>query len=193
MFTNTIMTSFKTIFVSVTDETKAKEDNNTKYMLAGGGIFLAMFLFVIVLQLYTCKRTKYTKSKVLKQNVCEEIEVTDEFLNDTQNENEQVSSRNNRARNRTKLNALPKSVYDHIEESLESGHSQILSNEPQKYEQQHCLTKPNPSDSTFSTQDCFLLHRMNIPYDEPISGPFNENRSDLYLQPISVRRTADAV
>lgn len=187
------MTPFETNFVSVTDETKAKEDDSTKYLLAGGGIFLALFVFVIVLQFYTCKKTTYTKTKALKQIVCEEIEITDEFINDTQNENEQVSNTNHRARKRTKLNTLPKSVYDHIEESLESRHSQILSNESQEYEQQHCLTKPNLSNTTFSTQDCFLLHRLNVQYDEPISGPSDENRSDLYLQPISVRTTADVV
>lgn len=176
----------QTDVVFVTDDPTTTEGINTKYMLAGGGIFLALFLFVIFLQLYTCKKSKSTKTKELQQKTCEEIETTGEFLDDTQNENERVLSTNYHARNGDKLNILPKSVYDDIDESLEIRQTQGLSNESQKYEPQH-LSKPNLSYSPLS------FHRFNYQSDEPFSGPSDEYRSDLYLQPINVRRTADVV
>lgn len=153
-------------------------------MLAGGGIFLALFFFVIFLQIFTCKKTKSRKTKELRQNICEERDTTDEFIEDTQDEIQRTLSTDYRTRNGDKLNVLPKSVYDDIDESLELRHTQSFLNESRKYEQHH-LSKPNLSYSPLS------FHRFNYQSDDLFIGPSGVNRSDLYLQPISVRKTAD--
>lgn len=182
--TNTRLTPIQTNVEFVTDDPTTRDEINTKYMLAGGGIFLALFLFVIFLQLYTCKKTKLKNTKQLQQNICEERDTTDELIEDTQNEIQRTLRTSYRARNGDKLNALPQSVYDDIDESLEIRHTQSVVNESQKYEQHH-LSTPNLSYSPLS------FHRFNYQSDVPFIGPSDVNRSDLYLQPISVRKTAD--
>lgn len=60
----------KTNSIIVTEEPTTKGEINTIYIvLAGVGILIVLFLFVLVIQIYTCKRSKSTKTnKVLKRN-----------------------------------------------------------------------------------------------------------------------------
>lgn len=68
----------------VTKESTRERDINGKYILAGGGIILAILLFLIAVQLYTRKRANSAKKNKSKYKKCEKIRSTDESAVDVQ-------------------------------------------------------------------------------------------------------------
>lgn len=87
MFTVTLAVVPETKDASIPDEPPTRGDINTNYILAGGGILIVLFLCVLSLQIYTCKRAKSTKIQFCEHNASREMRLPDESVNDVQKEN----------------------------------------------------------------------------------------------------------
>lgn len=108
MFTNTVSIPTNTSIVIITKE-PTREGINRIYILAGGGIILAMLLFLIAVQLYTRKRSKSAKKKKLKYKKCEKKRSTDESAVDAQVGNEHGSDMKHLPTNKNNYNQDAKS------------------------------------------------------------------------------------
>lgn len=104
MFTNTVSIPTNTSIVLVTKEPTRVGEINGKYILAGGGIILAVLLFLIAVQLYTRKRSKSEKKNKLKSKKCETIRSTDESPVDAQVGNEHGSDMKHLPKNKNNYN-----------------------------------------------------------------------------------------
>lgn len=62
----------------VTEKTATNGDTNRKYILAGGGITISILLFLIIVQLYHCKRSKSAKNRTLKLKACQRMYTSEE-------------------------------------------------------------------------------------------------------------------
>lgn len=193
--TDKVSIPLKTNTMSVTEEPTTKEEINTIYIILGGfGILIVLFLFVLVLQIYTCKRLKPTRTnKVLKRNKCEDVGTSDASADDDNNENERTSKGIPRIRSKTKIQQPAESFYHDVEESLELRYSPGISNTSQEHEI-HChLPMSDLSYSPLSIKNSVLVQQMNDKQVKSIGGPSDDMKSDLYLHPITVLKDADGL
>lgn len=188
---STSETSSRSNFTSSTDSSTSKsnilfitEDPMTqavhlKYILAGGLMIFVMFIIVIVLQLFTCMKSKFTKTKTLKRKTCKEKVPFDESADDVQQTNEQTDNTTSPERNLSNFNNTLNFVYCEIDDF-----SPVFSNTSSEYEKPHILSEPKLSYSSLTSDNCFHFHELNEQYVEPQSRLFEESTSNLYLQPI---------
>lgn len=192
--TDKVSIPIKTNILLVTEEPTTKGEINTIHIiLAGVGILIGLFLFVLVLQIYTCKRSKSTRTnKVLKRNKCEDAGTSGASDNGN-NGNVSVLREHPRMRSKTKKQQPAESFYHDVEDSLELRYSPVISNASQEYEI-HChLPMPDLSYSPLSIKDSVLVQQMNDKQVESICGHFDGMKSDMYLHPITVRKEAGVV
>lgn len=167
----------------IPDQTGAREELNKQYIFVGGGTIIAMFFIVIVLQLYTCKRSRSAKIKKLNKK-CEETDVSEELVDDEQHRNENESTIPTE-RNKTDENETVESEYCDVDE-LESRHnSSLLSDVSTEYERPQILPNSILSYSPLTPRSSFHFQRLNYHSVAPTNGQCEENNSNLYLQPIS--------
>lgn len=192
MFTITLAVVPETKDASIPDEPPTRGDINTNYILAGGGILIVLFLCVLSLQIYTCKRAKSTKIQFCEHNACREMRLPDESANDVQKENSPTPSMNYRARKNPNIHQPTEPAYHDIDESMELEQSPVLSNASQEYERssQKLLTKL--PYSPLSIRDSFLFKQLVDLQVEPLDKR-DENNPDLYLQPISIEENNKAI
>lgn len=114
MFTNTVSIPTNTSIVFVTKEPTREGEINRKYILAGGGIILAMLLFLIAVQLYTRKRSKSAKKNKLKYKKCEKIRSTDESAVDALVGNEHGSDMKHLPKNKNNYNQHAESFGNYL-------------------------------------------------------------------------------
>lgn len=147
-------------------------------------MIVVMFIIVIVLQLFTCMKSKFTKTKTLKRKQCKEMVVLEESADDVQQVNEQTNNTASPVRNVSNFNYTLDSVYCDIDEFSESGPSPVFSNASSEYEKPQILSEPKLSYSSLTSDNFFHFHELIEQYVEPQNRLFEENKSNLYLQPI---------
>lgn len=168
------------------EEPKAKGESNMKYIIVGLGVIIAMFLFVVCLQLYTCKRSKSAKSKTLKRKKCEEKGTTNESTDDSQHEVEQAFNPIRPAGNKRNLRPTMEPDYDDIDEGIELSHLPVFRSESKEYKRLHILSNSRSSFSPLASENCFHCQQLKNLTVQPSRGLSDENSSDFYLQPVNV-------
>lgn len=188
IFTSTFSLLSKT--KDITDDPPTRGIINTNYVLAGGGVLIVLFLCVFGLQMYICKRSKFTKT-CCKHNTCEEMGIPDESANDVQNKNTQAQRTNYRAKIKT-VSQPAEPAYHDIDESMELEQSQVLANASQEYESSSQMSRNKLPLLPLSLRDDFLFQQRIGSQVEP-NGERDENKPDLYLQPIPIEEKDDDV
>lgn len=191
IFTSSLSMLPKTKDTFITDEPPTRRDINTNYLLAGGGVLIVLFLCVFGLQMYICKRSKFTKTSC-KHNSCGEMGIPDESANDVQNKNTQAPRTVDRTRKKTVKNQPAEPAYHDIDESMEFEHSPVRTNVSQDYKRSSQMSCAKLSYSPLSIRDRFLFKQLIGLQAEP-HGERDENKPDLYLQPISSEEKDDDV
>lgn len=189
-FTSTISASVKTKILFITKEPNIKREININYVLAGGGIVIALLLFVIVHQ-YVSKRSKPTNTKSLKQKTCEEIRTSDELVDNIQHVNEFSSNTIFHETNINNSNDTSEADYHDINEFAELGSSAMCSNASEEYIIQRLLLMPKHTYSPLTKGGNFLFNQLDDQEDQPYMGHSDDNKSDLYLQPITIRESVN--
>lgn len=190
IFTSTLSLLSKTKDTFITDEPPTRGDINVNYILAGGGVLIVLFLCVFGLQMYICKRSKFCI--FCKHNTCGEMGIPDESANDVQKKNTQTPRTNYRARKKAIINQPAEPAYHDIEESMELEQSAVLSNGSQENKRSRQMSWTKLSYSPLSIRDSFVFKQLISPQVEPL-GERDENKPDLYLQPISIEEKNDDV
>lgn len=171
----------------IPDQTGPREELNKQYIFAGGGTIVAMFIIVILLQIYTCKRSKSAEIKTLSQKKCEETIMSEELVDDEQHRDIQNETTMPAIRNKNDSNQTVESDCCDVDEFLELRHnSSGFSNISTGYEQPQIMHNPTFSYSPLTPRSSFHFQRFNDHCVQPISEQCEENNSNLYLQPISV-------
>lgn len=184
IFRESVFTSTEKNNVFITEDPIAEEISR-KYILAAGGIIIVMFLFVLILQLYICKRSKSSNIKSFKQRRSEKIPTHDQPVNNAQHENEPAANSQSPVRNKNNVNLTVESDYHDIDELLELRGMSSLSNTIEDYEKPPILSSTKLSYYPLTVRNmCF--QDFNDQYVEPVSGHSDENNADLYLQPVNV-------
>lgn len=176
----------------VTQEPATNGEINKNYVLAGGGILIGLFLFVLILQIYTWKRSKFTRTNTIS-NKKEDVVISAVSGDDVKYENERTSRKHHQTRSNIRIQRPAESFYDDVEESLEIRHSPVISNSSQEYEMRCHLPRRELSYSSLSIKDSVLMQQMN---DRPVEsiGEFSGSiKSDVYLHPISVLQNTESV
>lgn len=166
------------------DQTGAREELNKQYIFVGGGTIIAMFIIVIVLQLYTCKRSRSAKIKTLNKKKCEETDVSEELVDDEQHINESETTIST-GRNKNGENETVESDYCDVDELELRHNSSLLSDVSTGYERPHIIPNRTLSYSPLTPRSSFHFQRLNYHSVAPINGQCEENNTNLYLQPIS--------
>lgn len=60
-------------FVRSRKKTATNGDTSRKYILDGGGITISILLYLIIVQLYHCKRSKSAKNRTIKLKACQRM------------------------------------------------------------------------------------------------------------------------
>lgn len=160
-------------------------------LLAVGGVFLSLFLFVIILQLYTCKRSTTARIKTFKRTTCEKIGKSDEFKDTIQHEIEHPSNKMPSPRNKPNVNQAPKCDYHEIGDMIEIRHTSHFSNESQKYETPRVFFNSGHSYSPLTVENTYLSPLFQGNVVETHDVHCNETNTDLYLEPINVIENAN--
>lgn len=149
-----------------------------------------MILFVILLQLYTCKKSTTARTNT-KPKPCEEIGISEESeeQHKTQEESEHASNRITRTRSNS--NEPVECDYQDIDEIKEIRHLTFFSNESQNYEQPRLLSKSRHSYSPLTVENSYLSPQFNDNSVEPQCRHSSKNNADFYLQPINVFKYAN--
>lgn len=190
--THKVSLPLNTNTVPVTEEPATNGEINTNYVLAGGGILIGLFLFVLILQIYTCKRSKFTRTNTIS-NKKEDVVTSALSGDDVKYKKERTLRVHPKTRSNIRIQRPAESVYHDVEESLEIRHSPVISNTSQEYEMRCHLPRCELSYSPLSIKDSVLMQQMN---DKPVDsiGEFSGSiKSDLYLHPISVLQNTDSV
>lgn len=183
IFRESVSTSTETNNVFITEDPIAEEISR-QYILAAGGIIIVMFLFVLILQLYTCKRSKSSNTKSFKQR-SEEIPTHDQPFNNAQHGNEPTANSLSPVRNKNNVNLTVESDYHDINELIMLRGMSSISNTIEDYEKPPISSSPKLSYCPLTVRNmCF--QDFNDQYIEPVSGHSDENNADLYLQPVNV-------
>lgn len=186
LFTEKVSTSSERINVFNTEDQITEGDINKQYILAAAGIVIVMFFFVIMLQIYTYKRSKSSsKIKPLKQKRSEETTIYNQSFNGVQLGNEQAATSESALRSKNNFNLTVEPDYHDIDELLELVRKPTISNEIDGYEKPHCLSNSKTSYYPLTDCDKLRLQELKDQYLEPVCGHSDENTADLYLQPVN--------
>lgn len=187
-------TSCATSTPSKTSEIVITEDRqieiNRNYLIAGGGIFMSLILFVISLQLYTCKKSTTARTNT-KQKSCEEMRTSEE--SEEQHKIQQEIKHASKKITRSNLDQPVECDYHDIEEIIEIRHLTNFSNESQNYELPRILSDSRHSYSPLTVENSYLSPQFEDDLVEQQAGHCNKNNSDLYLQPINDFKYANVV
>lgn len=172
----TVWITSKTKGVSITEEPNTNKEIEIKFVLIGGGIIILMFIFVIVIQLYTCKSSRSAKFKPLKRNRKQETLTPKHYTGNVRQGNEQ-------SENQKQLIQTIESDYQDIEESIELRALPVSTGE---YISPIQTSQPQTSYCPLTSNDILQSQKWNDQYDERVSELVDENKSNLYLHPINV-------
>lgn len=171
----------------IPDQTGPREVLNKQYIFVGGGTIVAMFIIVILLQIYTCKRSKSAEVTTLSQKKREETNMTEESVDDEQHRDIQSETAMPSIRNKNDENQKLESDCCNVDEFLDSRHnSSGFSNISTVYEKPQIMQNPTFLYSPLTPRSSFHVQRLNDHFVQPISEQCEENNSNLYLQPINV-------
>lgn len=169
----------------ITKEPNAETEISKTYILAGGVFFLVLFLFVIVLQLYTCKRSTAPRSKAIKKRTnkyngqSKKIETTAESADAVHTIHEHI--------NRNEIYVPDESSYqeiDHVVEMIASSNYSIAS---QEYEAPLPLSRSRHTNYSPLEK---TIHHLPQPNDQNAEPPnCDKNESNLYLHPINMYKS----
>lgn len=173
-------TSFSSKTSAIIDTENRKIEINMNYLLAGGGIFLCLIIFVILLQLYTCKRSTTARTHTFKQKTCKEIGETDEH--DIEIARNEIALK----RKKSTLNQPVECDYCDVDEIIETIHLQNFTNASQEYELPRSLPKSKHAYMPITEENSHLSPQFKDDEFEQREGRSSESTSDLYLQPIHV-------
>lgn len=162
--------------MSITEEPNTNKEIEIKFVLIGGGIIILMVFFVIVIQLYTYKSSRSAKFKPLKRNRKKETLTLKHYTGNVQQGNEQ-------SENQKQLIQTVESDYQDIEESIELRALPVLTGE---YISPIQTSQPQTSYYPLTPNDILQSQQWNDQYNELVSELVDENKSNLYLQPINV-------
>lgn len=154
------------------------------YLLVGGGIFLSLIIFVILLQLYTCKRSTTARTHTFKQKTCKEIDETDESQ-----EKHNIERARNEIALKSKKSTLNQPVdcdYCDVDEIIETRHLQHFTNASKEYELPRSLQKSKHAYLPITVENSYLSPQFKDDKFKQHEGHSSEATSDLYLQPIHV-------
>lgn len=168
------------------EEPKPKGESNVKYIIVGLGVIIAMFLFVVCLQLYTCKRSKSAKSKPFKRKKCEEKGTTGESADDSQHEVEEASNTIRPAGNKSNVRPNMDPNYEDVDEGIELSHLPVFCSGSKEYKRLHILSNSRSSYSPLASENCVHCQQLNNPTVQSSRRLSAENSSDFYLQPVNV-------
>lgn len=164
----------------IPDQIGPREELNKQYIFFGGGTIIAMFIIVILLQVYTCNRSK--SIKINDQIKCEETDMSEELVDDEHYRDIQSETTMPTERYNNDDNQKVESDYCDVDEFSRSGVSNISTG----YEQPQKMQNPTVSYSPLTPRSSLHFHRWNDHFVEPKNEQFEENNSNLYLQPIGV-------
>lgn len=181
----------KTYAAFITEKPAIKIEINLNSLLAVGGVFLSLFLFVILLQLYTCKRSTTARIKTFKRTTCEKIGKSDESQDTVQHEIEHPSNKIPSSRNKINVNQAAKCDYHEIDEILEIRQTSQFSNESQNYELPRALSNSRHSYSPLTVENSYLSPLFQDNVVETHDVYCNETNTDPYLEPIHVNENAN--
>lgn len=179
-------TSSMTSEIVITDDKKIEIHRN--YLLVGGGIFISLILFVILLQLYTCKKSTTARTNA-KPKTCKEIgKEESEEQHVTQEESGHASKYITKTR--SNISQPVECDYHDIDEIKEIRHLASFSKESPNYELPRLLTNSRHSYSPLTVENSYLSPQFSDNSVEPQGGHSSKNDADFYLQPISVLKYA---
>lgn len=174
----------------IPEQKKPREELNKQYLFFGGGTIIAMFIIVIVLQIYTCKRSKSAKIKTFSQKKWEETDMSEELVDVEHHINIQSETTMPTVKNKNQETQKAESDYCDVDEFLEfEDNPSGVSNISTGYEQPQTMQNPPFSYSPLTPRSSFHFQRLNDHFVDPINDKCEENNSNLYLQPISVLET----
>lgn len=153
------------------------------YLLVGGGIFLSLILFVILLQLYTCKRSATARTRTFKKKTCKEMGETGE--SQEKHDIELASNEMPMKRKQSTFNQPAECDYYDIDEIMETRHLPKFTNVSQEYELPRSLPKSKHAYLPLTVEHSYLSPQFKDDNSEQ-RGHSTESTSDLYLQPIHV-------
>lgn len=154
------------------------------HLLVGGGIFLSLILLVILLQLYTCKRSTTTRTNTLKKKTCKEMRETDE--SQEKHDVELASNQMPLTRKVSIFNQPAECDYHDIDEIIETRHLPSCTNAFQEYELPRSLPKSKHAYLPLKVENGYLAPQFKDDISEQREGHSRESTSELYLQPIHV-------
>lgn len=163
------------IFINTKQPTINTEISRS-YIFAGGGIMIALFLFVIVLQLFTCKRANSTRIKTPNQTTCKQKRKSDESLTEIQLVNMHADNAIHHVRKPTNMHQQAETEYNDVHEYHEINQSSDFFKASLNYE--------GPRNSS-EYEHSYSLIAESCHSNEPINEVSVESTTDLYLQPIS--------
>lgn len=175
----TTSTPSKTSEIVITDR---RIEINRNYLLAVGGIFISLILFVILLQLYTCKKSTTARTNTKKKS-CEEMGTSEE--SEEQHKIQQEIKHASKKITRSNLDQPVECDYHDIDEIIEIRHLTNFSNESENYELPRILSDSRHSYSPLTVENSYLSPQFEDNLVEQQAGHCNKNNSDLYLQPIN--------
>lgn len=183
-----IYTSSTTFFPSKTstiiDTENRKIEINMNHLLVGGGIFLSLILLVILLQLYTCRRSTTTRTNTLKKKTCKEMRETDE--SEEKHDVELARNEMPLTREVSIFNQPAGCDYHDIDEIIEIRHLPSCTNAFQEYELPRSLPKSKHAYLPLKVENGYLAPQVKDDTSEQREGHSRESTSDIYLQPIHV-------
>lgn len=177
-------TSFPSKTSTIIDTDNRKIEININYLLAGGGIFLSLILFVILLQLYSCKRSTTARTFTFKKKTCKEKGETDE----SQEKHDIKLTSKVMPLKRTKSTINQPAEYDYydIDEIIETRHLPNFTHASQEYELPRSLPKSKHAYLPLTVENSYLSPQFKDDDSEQREGHSRESTSDLYLQAIHV-------
>lgn len=179
-------TSSMTSEIVITDDKKIELHRN--YLIVGGGIFISLILLIILLQLYTCKKSTTARTNT-KSKTCKEIgKEESEEQHVTQEESGHASKYITKTR--SNISQPVECDYHDIDEIKEIRHLASFSKESPNYELPRLLTNSRHSYSPLTVENSYLSPQFSDNSVEPQGGHSSKNNADFYLQPINVLKYA---
>lgn len=166
----------------ITKEPNPETEISKTYILAGGGFFLALFLFIIIIQLYTCKRSTAPRSETIRKRtnkyngIYKEIETTAESADAVHTIHEHI--------NRNEIHVPDESSYQEIDHVVEMIPLSNYSNASREYEAPLPLSRSRHTKYSPLEKSIHHLPQLNDQNAEPPNC--DKNESNLYLQPINM-------
>lgn len=180
-FSTTAMSTKPTNVFIITKQPTLNTEINRIYIFAGEGIMIALFLFVIVLQLFTCKRANSTRITTPNQKTCKQRRESNESLTEIQLVNEHADSAIRQVRKQM-----------HVQQQAENDN-----NEYHEINQSLDFLKASLDDegsrisSEYGHSYSPIAKRFHL--KEPNNEVSSASTADLYLQPVSVMEKSTAI